>query len=139
LGGVGSCAGAGISFSARHLGLFPFHNTVPDSVSAYYKLGFRYDPTLFGLSRELFVKALRAEGVAFDPGFKALHVGRSPSRFRAAGELAHAADADERCVALHHPVLGCATSDVEQVAAAVAKVYRYRDQLIRKPALSDRP
>ena len=101
---------------------------------AYYKLGFQYDPSSFGLSRELFVKALRAEGVAFDAGFKALHVGRSPSRFRAAGDLTHAADAHERCVVLHHPVLSGAPADVRQVADAVAKVYRYRDELTRSAA-----
>ena len=113
---------------------------------AFYKLGFQYDPAAFGLPRELFVKALRAEGIAFDVGFKALHVGRSPSRFRAAGELTHATDAHERCVILHHPVLSVgadaapvvlaaqpaapaiATADVQQVAEAVAKVYRYRDR-----------
>ena len=104
------------------------------SSPAYYKLGFQYDPVAFGLSRELFVKALRAEGVAFDAGFKALHVGRSPSRFRAAGDLTHAADAHERCVVLHHPVLSGTPADVRQVADAVAKVYRYRDELTRSAA-----
>jgi dTDP-4-amino-4,6-dideoxygalactose transaminase len=100
----------------------------PSNLPAFYKLGFQYDPVAFGLSRELFVKAMRAEGVAFDAGFRALHVGRSPSRFRAAGELTHAADAHERCVILHHPVLSGATADVRQVAEAAAKVYRYRDR-----------
>lgn len=100
----------------------------PNSLPAYYKLGFQYDPISFGLSREVFVKALRAEGVAFDAGFRALHVGRSPSRFRAAGELAHAADAHEQCVILHHPVLSGTAADVRQVAEAVVKVYRYRDR-----------
>ncbi len=92
--------------------------------AAFYKLGFQYDPTAFGLSREAFVKAMRAEGVAFDAGFKGLHVGRSPSRYRAAGDLTNAAAAHERCVTLHHPVLSGATSDVLQVAEAIAKVYR---------------
>jgi dTDP-4-amino-4,6-dideoxygalactose transaminase len=109
-------------------GLLSFTNGYPNSAPAFYKLGFRYDPAAFGLSREVFVKALRAEGIAFDAGFKALHVGRSPSRFRAAGELPHATDAHNRCVALYHPVLSGATSDVQQVADAIAKVYRYRDR-----------
>ncbi|MBM3980965.1 MAG: aminotransferase class V-fold PLP-dependent enzyme [Planctomycetes bacterium] len=94
------------------------------SSPAFYKLGFQYDPTAFGLSREAFVKALRTEGVAFDAGFKALHVGRSPSRFRAAGDLTHAADAHARCVVLHHPVLSGATADVLRVAEAIARAYR---------------
>ncbi|AMV28420.1 hypothetical protein VT84_28710 [Gemmata sp. SH-PL17] len=106
----------------------PFINLIPDSIAAFYKVGFQYAPGAFGLSREVFVKTLRAEGIAFDVGFKALHIGRSPSRFRAAGELTHAADAHERCVMLHHPVLSGATADVQQVADAVAKVYRYRDR-----------
>ncbi len=118
-------------------GLQPFTKSLgadPEGVAAYYKLGFQYNPAAFGLARELFVKALRAEGIAFDAGFNALHVGRSPSRFRAAGELTHATDAHHRCVMLHHPVLSGATSDVEQVAEAVAKVYRYRDELNRSAA-----
>ena len=107
----------------------PFTNHSPDSSPAYYKLGFQYDPIAFGLSRELFVKALRAEGIAFDAGFKALHVGRSPSRFRAARELTHATEAHERCVMLHHPVLSGSQADIQQVADAIAKVYRYRNEL----------
>jgi dTDP-4-amino-4,6-dideoxygalactose transaminase len=111
--------------------LAPAFSAVPEGVAnipAFYKLGFQYDPVAFGLSREVFVKALRAEGIAFDAGFRALHVGRSPSRFRAAGELTHATNAHERCVMLHHPVLSGATWEVQQVAEAVAKVYRYRDR-----------
>lgn len=129
-----------------------FADASQDDTPAFYKLGLQFSPAL-GLSRELFVKALRAEGIAFDSGFKALHVGRSPSRFRAAGALDRAATAHERCVVLHHPVLsvradaapvarpaqptapaGGATAGVRQVAEAVAKVYRYRDELTRSAA-----
>jgi dTDP-4-amino-4,6-dideoxygalactose transaminase len=109
-GGLGCLAGKGVG----GFGCSP----------AFYKLGFQYSPTAFGLSREAFIKALRAEGVAFDAGFKALHVGRSPSRFRAVGDLANAADAHARCVMLHHPVLSGATADVLRVAEAVARAYR---------------
>jgi dTDP-4-amino-4,6-dideoxygalactose transaminase len=120
------------AFSARALSgligaLVPFP-VPPDCAPAFYKLGFRYDPAAFGLPRERFVKALRAEGVAFDAGFPALHAGRSPSRFRAAGELANALAAHERCVVLHHPVLSLSHADVRQVADAVAKAYRFRDR-----------
>jgi dTDP-4-amino-4,6-dideoxygalactose transaminase len=105
--------------------LVPFANTA-DGTPAYYKLGFRYDAAGFGLSRDLFVRAVRAEGVAFDAGFSTLHIGRSPSRFRAASELPHATAAHHGCVVLHHPVLAGSPQDVAQVAAAVAKVYRNR-------------
>jgi dTDP-4-amino-4,6-dideoxygalactose transaminase len=109
-------------------GLSPFTNQVPQSRPAFYKLGFRFDTAAFGLSRAMFVKALRAEGIAFDPGFSALHLGRSPSRFHAAGTLVNSAAAHEECLVLHHPVLSCTPEDVQEVADAVAKVYRYRDR-----------
>jgi len=112
-------------------GLVPFENTADESIPAFYKVGFRYDPAAFGLSRDLFVKALRAEGVGFDAGFNALHVGRSPSRFRAAGDLTHSNAAHHGCVVLHHPVLSGTAADVRQVADAVAKVHRYRAELER--------
>jgi dTDP-4-amino-4,6-dideoxygalactose transaminase len=113
-------------------GLTPFINSTPDSSPAFYKLGFRYDPAAFGLSRDLFVAALRAEGIAFDAGFKALHVGRSPKRFRAVGDFQNAFAAHERCVILHHPVLSLSRADVQQVAEAVAKAYRFRDALAER-------
>ncbi|HKB02348.1 MAG TPA: aminotransferase class V-fold PLP-dependent enzyme [Gemmataceae bacterium] len=110
-------------------GLRPFTNRVPDSRPAYYKLGFSFDEESFGLSRDLFVKAVRAEGVAFDPGFRALYVGRAAGRYRAAGQLPHAETAGRTVVGLHHPVLGLGEADVEQVAAAVRKTYRNRARL----------
>jgi dTDP-4-amino-4,6-dideoxygalactose transaminase len=112
-------------------GLAPFTNTADDCIPAYYKVGFRFDPAAFGLSRETFVKATRAEGIPFDLGFNALHVNRSPSRFRTAGELTHATAAHHGCVILHHPVLSGSTTDAQQVADAIAKVYRFREQIAR--------
>lgn len=113
-------------------GLAPIIDSTPNSSPAFYKLGFRYDPSAFGLSREHFVAALRAEGVAFDDGFKALHVGRSPTRFRALDTLPNASAAHERCVVLHHPVLSLSRAEVQQVAEAVAKAYRFRDALAQR-------
>lgn len=120
---VNQLIGAGNAISSVP-GLVAFSNSLKDSIPAFYKLGFQYDPDAFGLPRDLFVKALRAEGVAFDTGFKALHIGRSPSRFQSHGALPHSSSAHERCVALHHPVLGLSAADVSQVADAVVKVYR---------------
>jgi dTDP-4-amino-4,6-dideoxygalactose transaminase len=104
-------------------GLRPFNPQTPDAQPGYYKLGWQYDPAAFGLSRERFIAAVRAEGIAFDEGFRALHVGRSPSRFRQAGPLTEADKAHRQTVILHHPVLLGSDSDVEEVAAAVEKVY----------------
>jgi perosamine synthetase len=114
-------------------GLSPWVRDDPNGSPAFYKLGFHYDAAAVGLSREVFVKAIRAEGVALDAGFKALHCGRSPSRFRASGDLPNATAAHDGCVVLHHPVLALSRADVRQVAEAVAKVYRYRDSLADRP------
>jgi perosamine synthetase len=114
-------------------GLRPFCPLPPDSRPAYYKLGFFYDEFSFGLPRDVFVKAVRAEGIAIDPGFRALHVGRAPSRYRTAGSLPNAETAGRTVVALHHPVLALGAADVGQVAAAVRKTYRNAARLRRIP------
>jgi dTDP-4-amino-4,6-dideoxygalactose transaminase len=100
-----------------------------DGERCYYKVGFRYGAEPFGLPRARFTAAVRAEGVALDEGFRALHVGRSPDRFRAAGPLAEAERAHAAAVVLHHPVLLGSDEEVEQVAAVVAKVHRHAARL----------
>jgi len=104
-------------------GLRAFANDCEESRPAYYKLGFQYDEAAFGLSRERFVAAVRAEGMAVDPGFRAVHVGRAPGRFRRAGELKNAERAHAGCVTLHHPVLLGTAADIADVARAVRKTY----------------
>jgi dTDP-4-amino-4,6-dideoxygalactose transaminase len=116
-------------------GLRPFVNRAADSVPSYYKLGFQFDAGRLGLSRERFVAAVRAEGMAFDEGFRALHRGRSPSRFRRAGDLGEASRAHEGAVVLHHPVLLGEPAEVEEVARAVEKVVAHAADL----ALGERP
>jgi dTDP-4-amino-4,6-dideoxygalactose transaminase len=110
-------------------GLRPFAGLPEGATPAYYKLGFQFDESAFGLSRERFVAAVRAEGIAFDEGFRALHVGRSPGRFRRAGELAEAERAHRGCVVLHHPVLLGSEADVSEVATAVRKTHIHAERL----------
>jgi perosamine synthetase len=111
-------------------GLKPFQNPGVEGTPAYYKLGFQFDAAAFGgLPRERFVAAARAEGVAFDEGFRALHVGRSPKRFRKAGDLRVAEQAHAGCVVLHHPVLLGSEADVDRVAGAVQKLYAFAGRL----------
>jgi dTDP-4-amino-4,6-dideoxygalactose transaminase len=110
-------------------GLRPFLNRTADVEPGYYKLGFQLDAERFGLARERLVAALRAEGVAVDAGFHALHVGRSPRRFRTAGILAEAERAHHGAVVLHHPVLLGAPEEVEEVARAVHKVRDHVEML----------
>lgn len=111
-------------------GLAPFLNAPELGVSGYYKLGFRFDAVMFGLSRAAFVAALSAEGVAFAEGFPAAHVGRSRRRFRQGTELTEAERAHAGCVVLHHPVLLGTTTDLDEVARAVRKVHQNRVALM---------
>lgn len=110
-------------------GLRPFANSAEDSQPGYYKLGFRFDAADFGLPRDRLVTALRAEGIAMDEGFRALHVGRSASRFRQPGPLLEAERAHQGVLILHHPVLLGSPADLEQVALAFRKVYANADRL----------
>jgi perosamine synthetase len=103
-------------------GLMPLRNRLGDQQPGYYKVGFQYDSEKFGLPRSRFTEAMRAEGIAMDEGFSALHVGRSPRRFRQVGQLAHAQRAGEGMVVLHHPVLLGNDEDIGQVGAAVWKI-----------------
>jgi dTDP-4-amino-4,6-dideoxygalactose transaminase len=104
-------------------GVRPFTNVVSDSQPGYYKLGFWFDETAFGLPRSRFAAALRAEGVAFDEGFRAVHVSRSASRFRRGDSLVTAERAHHEVVILHHPVLLGGPDEIGQVARAVSKIY----------------
>jgi perosamine synthetase len=107
-------------------GLRPFRNRPrEDSQPAYYKLGFQFEPGAFGLPRARFVAALRAEGVAIDEGFPALHLGRSPSRWRSLGPLPQAERAHEGALVLHHPILLGTDDELKQVVQAVAKIHRH--------------
>ncbi len=110
-------------------GLQPFVNRTADGQPAYYKLGWQFDAEQFGLSRGRLVEALRAEGMAFDEGFPALHVGRSPRRFRRADDLAEAQRAHHGAVILHHPVLLGSAADIAAVAQAVRKVRNHAEYL----------
>jgi dTDP-4-amino-4,6-dideoxygalactose transaminase len=109
-------------------GLRPFVNQA-EGEPAYYKMGFQLDEKAFGLSRARLAAAMQAEGVALDEGFRALHVGRSPSRFRAAGPLKEAKRAGEGAVVLHHPVLLGSDAEIEGVAAALRKIHAHADRL----------
>jgi dTDP-4-amino-4,6-dideoxygalactose transaminase len=111
-------------------GIRSFVNRLTNSEPGYYKFGWQYDETKFGLSRERLLAAMRAEGIALDDGFRALHVGRSPARFRQAGELTEAEKAHRGCIVLHHPVLLGTLADVAEVVAALRKVHANAKELV---------
>jgi perosamine synthetase len=106
---------------SRITGLQPFENATDLGEPAYYKLGFHYDASAFGRPRDAFTAVMRAEGVAIDSGFHALHIGRSPSRFRAVGSLPNATALHDQCVVLHHPVLSGSESDLQHIVDAFRK------------------
>lgn len=110
-------------------GLRVFTNDSDESTPSYYKVGLQSDPAAFGLSRECFLAAIRAEGVAMDEGFRALHMGRSPSRMRCAGILAEAERAHASTVVLHHPILLGSREDIDAIALAVHKVYANAERI----------
>ena len=93
-------------------GLSLFTNAVAGS-PGYYKVGFRC------ADRE------RYRGV-LDAGFRALHVGRSRSRYRAAGPLEESRRAGEEVAMLHHPVL-LDDAALGNVAEALRKASRGRE------------
>jgi perosamine synthetase len=90
---------------------------------AFFKVGLQYDlPETTGLSRETFSKAMRAEGIAVDPGFRSLHRIHSRRRFRTVGELTHADMCDEHVLVLHHPVLLEDSAAIRQIREAARTV-----------------
>jgi dTDP-4-amino-4,6-dideoxygalactose transaminase len=114
-------------------GIQPFVNPSVDSAPSYYKLGMQYDAARFGLARDRLIAAARAEGIALDEGFQALHVGRSPSRLRRAGPLKEAERAHQGALLLHHPVLLGTPVEIEQVAAALKKIHAHAGVLNAAP------
>ncbi len=90
-----------------------------ESTPGFYKLGFWFDPAAFGCSRDDFACAMRASGVALDPGFRALNRTHARGRFRAINELPNATRADEAILVLHHPVLLGTDVDLQRIREAI--------------------
>jgi perosamine synthetase len=110
----------------RHLpGIQPLGQAVGESSPAYYKLGLRYNAEEFGVDRATLVAAMRAEGIALDEGFRALHMGRSPKRFRRGGDLQEAERADHGTLVLHHPVLLGRVDELDEVVDALHKIHAH--------------
>ena len=102
---------------------------------AYYKVGFQYRTEDFdGLSRTQFAESLRAEGIAFDAGFRGLHLIHGSRRFRAAGELREATRADAEMLTLYHPVLLEGEEAIDEIVAAIIKVRDWAGEIRGKQA-----
>jgi perosamine synthetase len=96
----------------------------------FYKLGMQFDAPAFGVSRKLLTAAMRAEGIALDEGFRALHMGRSPDRWRAAGSLERTMQAHAGMLVLHHPILLGGAADMEQIAQAFERIRLHAGRLM---------
>ena len=94
----------------------------------FYKLGFWFDAVAFGCSRDDFASAMRAGGIALDPGFRALHRTHARGRFRAVNELSNATRADESILVLHHPVLLGTPEDLQAVRESFWRAGRRQSQ-----------
>ena len=106
----------------------------------YYKLAWEYDPAGFdGLSRDAFAGALRAEGIAFWPGFRALHRTHARGRFRAVGPLSQADRMDTNWLVLHHPVLREGATAAAEIVRAIRKLRAWAGELKSVPGLTCQP
>ncbi len=126
----------------RFPGLKIFQNTnhPTESQPAYFKVGLQYDPDQFdGLPREFFTAAMRAEGFAFDQGFRGLHRIHSRRRYRSVGDLQHASAADDGVVVLHHPILLETEQDLRQVSLALDKIRDHATMIQEKASIPTEP
>jgi dTDP-4-amino-4,6-dideoxygalactose transaminase len=103
-------------------GLAPVRNSLGDSDPGYYKLAFLYNAQDFGgRSRDEFIAAAQAEGVAIDAGFRGFAT-RPESVCRKSGPLPNSRAAAENTLVLHHPVLLEEASVIDRVAEALRQV-----------------
>ena len=104
-------------------GLDVIPSAVAESSPAFYKLGVSYNASAFSnLARDRFAEAMRAEGIALDSGFRALHLTHARGRYRAVGELPVATTMDAAALTLHHPVLLGGNAEMSEIVAAIEKL-----------------
>ena len=98
------------------------------SEPAFYKFGIAYDAAELGdLARNTFCTAVRAEGIALDPGFRGF-ASRGGRRCRRSGELSVSAEHAEQMMLLHHPVLLEPDDTIRRVAETIRDLAEgYRD------------
>lgn len=103
-------------------GLTPIERTPSESAAGPFKLAWTFDERACEVSREKFLAAMQAEGIAIDAGFRGF-TKRGSGRCRRVGDLAHSARAAESTILLHHPVLLESRATLERVAEAFLKVH----------------
>lgn len=97
-----------------------------DTRPAFFKVGLQFDlSSSSGLTRDEFSAAMRAEGIALDPGFRSLHRIHSQRRFRASGSLSNADVCDQHVLVLHHPVLLENDDDIRQISNSARRILEH--------------
>ena len=105
-------------------GITPLNAPETSNLASYYKLAWRFDASFFSdVSREDFIHAVKAEGIAMDSGFRGF-AGRSSRRCRKVGPLNNSREAAESTLVLHHPILLEPTNTIDRLADTLAKVCR---------------
>lgn len=132
-------------------GIRPLVRKKEASRVAYHLYLFRYDSQLFdGISRKLFLDAMRAEGVPVAEGYSTLvykqpfmqkkefatfnewkHTNNALDYSKTLCPVAEKAAEIEGCW-MHHAVLLGSRSDMDDIVNAVSKIYENRKQLITK-------
>ncbi len=108
------------------------------SSPAYYKVGLWYEAGAYqGLSRDQFAAAIRAEGFAVYPGFRALHRCHARGRYQSPGRLVQSERADESLLVLHHPLLLEELDTVDQFLSALRKLRQHAPALRDAPTLAN--
>jgi dTDP-4-amino-4,6-dideoxygalactose transaminase len=93
----------------------------PSDRPAYYKVSWFFDASACGgITREAFVRAAQAEGLAIDTGFRGFTL-RPDSRCRKVGSLEECRRATGQTIVLHHPVLLQPPATAQLVGRALAK------------------
>lgn len=93
-----------------------------ENMHVFYKLAWLWNPLgRTHSSREQFLQAIRAKGVAVDAGFRGF-TRRSAKRCRKTSPLRHSEQAAEQTVVLHHPILLESADTIERLADAIAQV-----------------
>jgi perosamine synthetase len=102
-----------------------FDNPTAPELPVFFKVGVQYDAAAFGVSRELLIQALRAEGFEVYEGFAAAQRARSPKRYRQGTPLVEAERAHHGCVQLHHPILLEGIEEMRQLAQAWRRIQQH--------------
>ena len=136
-------------------GIIPRKNYPEQNRASYYFYGFRYKEEVFGFPREVFIKALKAEGIPADAGlgviegglmhqegiiesvissktYRRLYPKERLDDYRDSLHFPEAEKLVKETVGFKHYNLLGDTSDMDDIYRAILKVYENREQLKRQ-------